>query len=729
MFRKFVNLMNSRCLPPFATTGTLLGGLVLIFCFVGLGCGQTNVDIMDNAPTAQLKQNRLDQSNNPYLLQHANNPVHWQPWDTTVLQAARETDKLLIISIGYSSCHWCHVMEHESFEDTGVAAVMNEQFVPIKVDREERPDVDDVYMTAVQLMTQRGGWPLNVVALPDGRPVWGATYVPREQWLQVLKQLSALYQEDPRKMEEYAQKLQRGIQQVSLVETGQDTVLPPVDLDALVAGWQKSWDVHFGGREGAPKFPLPGAQQFLLRLGFQLGHKGATEQAHLTLENLAQGGIYDQVGGGFARYSTDSLWKVPHFEKMLYDNAQLLKLFSLAHQHQPSPNYQRTVEQTIQFLDREMTGPQGGYYAALDADSPGGEGRFYTWTKEELQQLIPAAEWPLFADYYQVNERGYWEDEQYILWRGQADEAFAEAHGLSREELYSLVDQWRQQLLAAREERSRPATDDKQLTSWNALMIQGLVAAYRTFGRQAYLAKAEDCARWLREQQMRKNDRLWHTYRKGKASVEGLLEDYAQASAAWLDLYEVTSREAYLEQADQWVRRAQEHFRAENGFYDTRPKEDNTLIARSQETSDNVIPSANAVMARNLYRLGHYRGVKNYREEAESMLAALVPQLRQSPEGYYAWGELLLNFQAPHYEIAITGPEASEKLLALGSYYLPHCLIAASNQASEYPLHQGRFDAERTRLYVCQLGACKLPVREPAAAVEQLTSRWKKAHE
>ncbi len=722
-------MFSCRLLAPFVSTDALLGRLVLIFGLMGAGCGQTNVDIMENAPTDPLQQNRLDQSNNPYLLQHADNPVYWQPWDTTVLEAAREVDKLLIISIGYSSCHWCHVMEHESFEDTSVAAVMNEHFVPIKVDREERPDVDDVYMTAVQLMTQRGGWPLNVVALPDGRPVWGATYVPREQWLQVLKQLSALYKEDPTKMEEYAQKLQRGIQQVSLVETSQDTALPPVALDALVAGWQKNWDVHFGGREGAPKFPLPGAQQFLLRLGFTLGHEGATEQAHRTLEHLAQGGIYDQVGGGFARYSTDSLWKVPHFEKMLYDNAQLLKLFALAHRHRPKANYQRTVEQTVAFLEREMAGPQGGYYAALDADSPGGEGRFYTWTKDELQQHIPEAEWPLFAAYYQVNERGYWEDEQYILWRGQTDEAFAKAHNLSLEELYSQVDKWRHKLLAAREERSRPATDDKQLTSWNALLIQGLVAAYRTFGRQAYLAKAEDCARWIKEQQMRENDRLWHTYRHGKASVEGLLEDYAQASAAWLDLYEVTGKEAYLEQAHRWVQRAQENFRAENGFYDIRPKEDNTLIARSQETSDNVIPSANAVMAQNLYRLSHYRGEQKDRKEAESMLAALVPQLRQHPESYYAWGDLLLNYQAPHYEIAITGPEAMEKLLALGSYYLPHCLISASTQPSEYPLHQGRFDAERTRLYVCQLGACKLPVTEPAAAVEQLRSRWKKADE
>lgn len=702
--------------------------LILSLYLLGSGCGQPNKYAM---PTDlnHLEQNRLDQSNNPYLLQHADNPVHWQPWDSTVLAAAQKVDKLLIISIGYSSCHWCHVMEHESFEDTAVAEVMNKHFVPIKVDREERPDVDDVYMTAVQLMTQRGGWPLNVVALPDGRPVWGATYVPREQWLQVLKQLSALYKEDPAKMEEYAQKLQRGIQQVSLVETGHDSLLPPVNLKKLVEGWQKNWDRHFGGREGAPKFPLPGAQQFLLRLGFHLQHEGAMEQVHRSLENMAQGGIYDQVGGGFARYSTDSLWKVPHFEKMLYDNAQLLQLYSVAHRHGPRAAYRRTVAQTFQFLEREMAGPNGGYYAALDADSPGGEGRFYTWTEEELHRHIPKADWPLFAEYFQVNERGYWEDQQYILWRGAPDEVFAQKHGLTTDSLHERVDAWRQSLLKARAQRVRPSTDDKQLTNWNALMIQGLVAAYRTFGREAYLEKAEATAQWIQEQQMREGNQLWHSFRNGKASVEGLLEDYAQATAAWLDLYAVTGEEDYLEQAAQWTARVEADFRAKNGFFYTRPGNDNNLIARSQETSDNVIPSANATMAHNLYRLSHFLGKEAYREAAQNMLAALVPQLRQNPESYYAWGQLLLNFQAPHYEIAITGPKAKEKLLALSDHYLPHSLVAISTKPSSYPLHQGRYDADRTRLYVCQLGACKLPVTEPAAALKQLRHRWQATHE
>ncbi|WP_157624332.1 thioredoxin domain-containing protein, partial [Sunxiuqinia dokdonensis] len=434
--------------------------------------------------------NELIYETSPYLLQHAHNPVNWMPWGDKALSQARRENKLLLISIGYAACHWCHVMEHESFEDPEVARVMNQHFVCIKVDREERPDVDQIYMSAVQLMTQRGGWPLNAIALPDGRPIWGGTYFQKEVWINALEQIQAYHHQNPERTLEYAERLSEGIRESNLVPISKNSQLVELDqLKEAVQRWKPNFDRQEGGSQGAPKFMMPNNLQFLLRWAHQANDLETQDHVENTLDKMAMGGIYDQLGGGFARYSTDTQWKVPHFEKMLYDNAQLLSVYAQAFQKTQKPLYHEVVEQTIEFLKRELLSPENGFYSSLDADSEGEEGKFYVWQKSELQDLL-GDDFPLFSDYYQVNETGYWEEGNYILLRKQVDETFAKKHELSLEELKQKISKWHKILLPAREQRIRPGLDDKILTSWNALAISGLVDAYQAFGNAEYLELA-----------------------------------------------------------------------------------------------------------------------------------------------------------------------------------------------------------------------------------------------
>ncbi|MEZ4737829.1 MAG: thioredoxin domain-containing protein [Flavobacteriales bacterium] len=415
--------------------------------------------------TMHAHTNRLVHESSPYLLQHAHNPVDWYPWGEEAFAKAREENKLLLISIGYSSCHWCHVMERESFENDELAAVMNERFVCIKVDREERPDVDQVYMTAVQLMTGRGGWPLNCFALADGRPVYGGTYFPPQQWEQVLVQLSDTWRQDPQKVSDQAARLHQGIVAQNVVELPEaPDAFDAEDLDELVDLWSKGFDNVYGGPDKAPKFPLPNNYQFLLRYAFLTDDAQLKQHVALTLDKMALGGINDQVGGGFARYSTDVLWKAPHFEKMLYDNAQLVSLYSQAYQAFKNPLYKATVERTLAFIEREMTSSEGAFYSALDADTEGEEGLYYVWTKDELQTVL-GAEYDLAAAYYNVDAAGLWEHGRYILLRREPDAEFAAEFGISEAELATRIAAINSTLLATREKRERPGLDDKSLTS------------------------------------------------------------------------------------------------------------------------------------------------------------------------------------------------------------------------------------------------------------------------
>lgn len=667
----------------------------------------------------QLNTNNLRNENSPYLLQHANNPVHWQPWNEEVLNAAAKKGNLLIISIGYSSCHWCHVMEHESFEDSTVGRIMNQNYTSIKVDREEQPDVDEVYMTAAQLMTGRGGWPLNVVALPDGRPVWAGTYVPREKWKSLLVQLHEMYQKDSSKFEEYATQLTEGIEKSQLIALADEQVFSSADARLIFENWKGNLDDEEGGANRAPKFPLPGAQEFMLHYGQLYNNSTAQKHLKLTLKKMAYGGIYDQVGGGFARYSTDRKWKVPHFEKMLYDNAQLVSLYSKAYQAYDDPLYREVVEQSLTFISREMTDDSGAFYSALDADSEGEEGKYYVWTLAELQKLIPAEDWQLFSDYYNLNEKGYWEKGHYILLRDADDNFYQKAYSIPPEELNRKKREWQSTLLEARYERVRPGLDNKCLTSWNAMMLKAYLDAYQAFNQEAYLVAAEKNARWILENQCVDDSELRHSYRQGESYLDGLIEDYAFASQAFIKLFEVSGNEKYLRQAHKWVQYAQENFKdKESGFFFTRNLSNPQLIAKSLETADNVIPAANSVMAHNLFKLYHYLGKAQYEEQARQMLSHVKSRTLDYGESYFNWARLLLKFSEPFYEVALCGPHASEKYRELSEAYRPQVLFIHSPTSSDLPLLKNRYVEGETLIYVCQKGACQRPVSEVNAALE-----------
>ncbi|MBL7925154.1 MAG: thioredoxin domain-containing protein, partial [Bacteroidia bacterium] len=438
--------------------------------------------------------NALIHSASPYLLQHAYNPVQWFPWGEEALRKAQEENKLIIVSIGYSACHWCHVMEKESFEDEEVATVMNKSFVCIKVDREERPDIDQVYMDAVQLMTGRGGWPLNIIALPDQRPLYGGTYFPKEQWRQVLLQLAAFFRNDPGKCHEYAEELTSGVQKLGrLIPVNDDGNRGMPAHPVMIQEWAKQWDREEGGPLRAPKFPMPDGYRYLLAAATQLKLDEAEEQVHLTLHKMAHGGIYDQLGGGFSRYSTDLLWKVPHFEKMLYDNALLVSLYADAFKRRPLPLYREVVAGTLDFVSREMTSPGGGFYSALDADTEGVEGKFYCWNIDELRALL-GEEAELAQDYFSINEKGYWEHDRYILLRNDNEEELALRHRTGIEEFRQRIHVIKQKMFASREERVRPGLDDKILCSWNAMMMTAFLDAWAALGDPSLLDAAQKSA-------------------------------------------------------------------------------------------------------------------------------------------------------------------------------------------------------------------------------------------
>lgn len=651
----------------------------------------------------EMHHNDLITETSPYLLQHAYNPVDWKPWGDPAFEKAKSENKLVIVSIGYSACHWCHVMEHQSFEDSTVAELMNENFISIKVDREEMPDVDQIYMTAVQLMTGRGGWPLNVITLPDGRPIWGGTYFSKETWIESLKSIVSVYRDNPEKVLEYAEKLTDGVIESELVKpTETPGEYSRQEIELLFANWTKNFDTIEGGSSGAPKFPIPVAYQFLLEYAALTDDKAAMQQVETTLKKMAYGGIYDQIGGGFSRYSVDSEWRIPHFEKMLYDNAQLLSLYSRAYQKTKNPLYKRIVEQTIDWLERDMIGPEGEFYSALDADSEGEEGKYYVWPVVELKTLIGDSDWEDFSNYFDL-KKGKWEG-RIALMRTDDSENTDEAK----------VKAWEQKLMKVREERVAPGLDDKSLTSWNAMMIDGLVDAYKAFGNSHYLELAKSNAAWLVKHQTRKDGSLFHSYKKGKSSIDGLIEDYAFSIQGFLKLYEATFATQYLEQADRWTTYAKANFEDEGTdlFY-TRSKTAKQLIAKSMEVHDNVIPASNSVMAHNLFQLYHLLGNESYLAQSQKMLAQMDKvRLISYPESYSNWARLLSNFEYPFYEVAIIGLEASGKYQDWNKNYVPNVLLQSSEKASDLPLLESRYVDGETFIYVCENRVCQLPVKE-----------------
>jgi uncharacterized protein YyaL (SSP411 family) len=663
--------------------------------------------------------NALVDETSPYLLQHANNPVDWYPWNEESLAKAQKEGKLLIISIGYSACHWCHVMEHESFEDEQVAQVMNERFINIKVDREERPDIDQVYMNAVQLMQQRGGWPLNCIALPDGRPVWGGTYFPKEQWIEKINQVANFYEQRPQDMLDYAQKLAKGIQQSELVSYNKEKPnFSWQDLENTLEPWSKQFDYKEGGLKRAPKFPIPNNYLFLMRYAHLKQDNKLSEYVQLTLDKMTWGGIYDQVGGGFARYSTDMLWKVPHFEKMLYDNAQLVSLYSEAYTCYGKEMYKDIVEQTLAFVERELSHDNGAFYSALDADSEGLEGKFYVWKKEEIKSLL-GQDYPLFAKYYNINHKGYWEEGNYILFKDQSDADFCKKENLELDVFQQKVKHWQIKLFEEREQRTRPALDDKSLTSWNALMCQAYTDAYLAFGNKYYLHTAIKNARFILDKQCQSDHSLWHNYKDGQSSINGFLEDYALTISAFMRLYEATFDEQWLNKAKDLTDYCHAHFYdSQSGMFFFTSDLDAPLVARKMEINDNVMPASSSVMANNLFVLGKLLDNSDYLSIAQLQLNNIKSDMPSYGSGYSNWAILMLNYIAPFYEVAIVGTQAVQKALDFKQYYTPNGLLLGSTTDSPLPLLQNKMLEGQTTFYLCQNKSCRLPTTELPAVLD-----------
>lgn len=667
------------------------------------------------------KANALINESSPYLLQHAYNPVNWYPYSPEVFERARHENKPLLISIGYSACHWCHVMEHESFEDPEVAALMNAAFINVKVDREEHSDVDMLYMQAVQLMTGQGGWPLNCFVLPDGRAFYGGTYFPKAQWLRILQSLSDLYTTDRTKVEDYATKLSEGMKQAEELLTSAEKrySLRRDELMAAVEKWKSIMDHEQGGPNRAPKFPMPVNYLFLLRYAKLSGDEAIRQQVWLTLNKMACGGIYDQLRGGFARYSTDMDWKVPHFEKMLYDNAQLISLYTEAYLESKNELYRALVYQSLGFVSREWTGKEGNFYSAFDADSEGEEGKYYVWSEEELQETL-AADYPLFKDLYEVNERGYWENDQYILMRSENLAQILVKFSLKAEELEEIRAKCLEKLRQKAEGRVKPGLDDKSICSWNAMMCSAFARAALAFGEERFGESAKRNMAFLLKKMRNPEGGLYRTYKNGRAKIGAFLEDYAFVIEALMSLYALEGEEFYLQEAKSLTEQALQLFRNEQSPLLYYHSGDSILPGRPTEISDNVIPASNSQMALNLFYLSRYFAIPEWEDLALRMLDCVSTEFMHYPPAYANWGNLALHVLYPFYELAIVGKDVNEKARALANTGLTNAILAISKEESALPVLSGRYREGKTLIYVCRNRSCQLPVEEVNDARKQL---------
>jgi hypothetical protein len=667
--------------------------------------------------------NQLVHQSSPYLLQHAHNPVNWFPWSKEILERAKAENKPLIVSIGYSACHWCHVMEHESFEDEEVAKVMNEHFICIKVDREERPDVDHIYMSAIQIISGRGGWPLNCFALPDGRPFWGGTYFQKSQWLGIMNNVQQIYQKQEKKLIKQAEDIAEGIVQTDFALLDHEaTEFISSDLDQMILGFNKNFDITNGGAKGAPKFPMPNNYLFLLRLAALTGNVELQDQVMLTLDKMAAGGIYDQLGGGFSRYSVDDHWHIPHFEKMLYDNAQLVTLYAEAFQQTKSEDYKKVVFETLNFIQNEMTSPEGAFYSAYDADSEGEEGTYYVWTKQQIEKISGENTAIIYA-YFGINEDAYWENGKNVLIKAKSIKALSELFDKNEGELESIVSSVKAQLFELREQREKPGLDDKILCSWNALMLHGFVSAYFAFGEKKYLRIAERNADFLLEKFRKPDGGLFRSGKKEKAGIDGFLEDYSYLIHALIQLYQASFNDHYLYEAKRLSDYVIEHFYDEKiGMFYFAPKENTELISRKIEVTDQVTPSSNSMMADSLLVLGKIFEQEKYISIANRMLQNVKQKMIKFPGGFSNWGIALMKKVLPFYQIVITGRDFSKKFSEWNENYLPNIIRMGEDKSSKLPPFKHRFIENKTMIFVCNERGCQLPVEEVEDALKQVKS-------
>lgn len=677
--------------------------------------------------------NRLIHETSPYLQQHAHNPVDWYPWGEEALSKARDENKPIIVSIGYSACHWCHVMERESFEKEQVAAVMNAGFVCIKVDREERPDVDSIYMDALHAMGGRGGWPLNVFLMPDAKPFYGVTYLPAQNWVQLLRSVQNAF------LNHYDDlvKSAEGFTENMLIKESDKYQLEGAegeckleDLHAMFETIQQHFDTEKGGMDRAPKFPMPSIYKFLLRYYALTQNPEALRQVELSLNRIALGGIYDHVGGGWARYSVDDEWFIPHFEKMLYDNGQLLSIYSEAYTLTKNELYKSRVYETIGWLEREMFNPEGGFYSALDADSEGVEGKFYIWTQAELKSVLgDDFEW--FSKLYNIRAAGNWEHGYNHLHlttppqpspvrEGERITPSLTGEGWGGVQYKNAL----QKLFKARESRIRTGLDDKVLASWNGLVLKGLTDAYRAFGEDKFRTLALKNAYFLKEKMTASNHQLWHSYKNGKATIVAFLEDYASVIDGYTGLYQATFEEEWLDEALKLTAYVIENFYdVEDELFYFTDKNAEDLIARKKEIFDNVMPASNSLMAHNLYALGMIVDHAAYVELADWMLSKMKRSLLTDVQWVTNWAALYALRTQPTAEIALVGKDMESCRKELETYFWPNKIVVGTTTSSDLPLLEGRMAKDDlTTIYVCFNKTCQLPVHTVEQAWIQLNN-------
>ena len=660
--------------------------------------------------------NALIHASSPYLLQHAHNPVNWEEWNPELWEQAKQKDRLVLISIGYSACHWCHVMERESFEDEQTAALMNSIFINIKVDREERPDVDMVYMDACQLMTGRGGWPLNVICLPDGRPVYAGTYFPNENWQQAILQLQALWQTDKAKADEYANKVFQGISQMNAVHLEPSQTFSKSSIGGLYQQLSEGFDWEEGGANRVPKFPLPNQYEWLLDYHLQTADEEAKDFVNLSLLKMANGGIYDHLRGGFCRYSTDGHWFAPHFEKMLYDNAQLVSLYSRAFGITDAPLYREIVQDTIRFCNTELSDGVA-YYSALDADSEGIEGRYYVFTHQELSQCLNEEELTFAETLFSCTETGNWEHGYNILFRKLAPLQVLQTLNIDVTSYTVLLKTVKSKLLAFQQQRPRPGLDYKIITAWNGLMLKALSDAGTYLNDKSYIGQAETLANWMKTQ-LWHDGQLYRIYSLNKKSVKGFLEDYACYAEGLLALFSATGKEEYATFAMELTEAAIKRFRdPETGIFYFSPNDGEALLLRKTDLGDDVINSASSVMAHVLCKLGTIYQRPGMMRMGSQMLDAARTQLKAHPGWYSNWGRLALAESTGFIQISCTGPGAGNAASQLLKSTPAHAQISFAETTSALPQFQSKI-GDSLKIYICLGETCLEPVNSVEQAVE-----------
>ena len=670
---------------------------------------------------SQINQNNLSLESSAYLLQHAKNPINWQRWDKKLYNTNNTDNKLLVVSIGYSSCHWCHVMEKETFEDSGVASFMNEKFISIKVDREENPEIDNIYMTATQMMTGRGGWPLNVVCLPDGRPVYGGTYHTKEQWLEVLGKIQKVYENDKKQLYGIAEKVEKGIQEVNRFEyTEEEADFKPQLLQNEMKIWTSQWDMINGGEKQNQKFITPTKFNYILQ--YQHLNEDTKIKAYLknTLENIANSGIVDHLEGGFYRYTVDPEWKIPHFEKMLYDNAQLLSLYANAYKEFKTPLFKSTVYKTFDFLQKRMENTEGGYFSAIDADNEQGEGRYYMFNIDEIKKAA-GQDLSMILDYYRIGLDKPIENSFYHLRKTNDFNTFLKKYSITNDQLVEKQKIWESQFEELKKKREFPLTDKKIITSWNAQMVSGLLNSFEAFGDKQFLNQAQRTFTFLRENLI-SGAELMHTFQANKAKMEANLEDYAFMIRAALGLYQNTGNVDYLEQADELTENAIKNFETTKNPFFTYTKNP-VMFSEIISVNDNVIPSANAIMAENLWTLGHLLEKKQYSTKAKKMLDVMTSYFNEGRGSDYSqWAQLITKEAFSYKEVVIVGPEAQNTNREIQQNYLPNVLFQISDKPSELPLLKDRFFKKETLIYVCEDKVCLRPSETVVDALKQINN-------